>query len=219
MSHEAVEARHTHGEIVKKYDRIASIYDIFGILMESKARRRALELASIRDGDQILEAALGTGLNFVHLLRRTPLGWVDGVDVSIRMLQRAEKRIAKTGQKNYSLRLCDCRHLPFEEATFDIVTSHYLLDILPVKDYMPILLEFKRVLKPGGRLVLVHMTRGEKWINAFYQFVYRMRLPLLAGCRGVLARPFLEEVGLKDLHREFISQTGFPSEVIRGIKQ
>jgi ubiquinone/menaquinone biosynthesis C-methylase UbiE len=218
MSHEILEARHTHVEIVRKYDRIASIYDLFGISMESKARRRALELASIRDGERILEAALGTGLNFFHLLKKNPGGWVEGVDVSAKMLDRAGRRIAKTGQKNYSLRLCDCRRLPFEDGTFDVVTSQYLLDILPVKDYIPLLVEFKRVLKRGGRLVLVHMTKGEKWINGTYEVIYRLKLPLLAGCRGVLAQPFIEKAGLINVHREFISQLGFPSEVIRAVK-
>ena len=218
MNHEILDARHTHGEIVRKYDRIASIYDLFGIMMESKARHRALELASIQNGERILEAALGTGLNFFELVRRNPHGWVEGVDVSAKMLERAERRITKTGQKNYSLRLCDCRHLPFEDGTFDIVMSQYLLDILPVEDFIPVLLEFKRVLRYGGRLILVHMTKGEKWVNHFYEAVYRLRLPLLAGCRGVLALPFLKRAGLGDLHREFISQMGFPSEVIRGVK-
>jgi len=218
MNHEILEARHTHGEIIRKYDRIASIYDLFGVLMESKARHRGLDLASIRNGEKILEVALGTGLNFFELLRRNPHGWVEGVDVSAKMLERAERRTARTGQKNYSLRLCDCRHLPFDNGTFDIVMSEYLLDILPVEDFIPILLEFKRVLRTGGRLILVHMTKGEKRINRIYEAIYRLRLPLLAGCRGVMAEPFLEEAGLKDLHREFISQLGFPSEVIRATK-
>ena len=219
MDHEIIEARHTHGEIVRKYDRIASIYDLFGILMESKARHRALDLASIRNGEKILEVALGTGLNFFEILKRNSRGWVEGVDVSAKMLKRAERRIAKTGQKNYSLRLCDCRHLPFEDETFDIVMSQYLLDILPVEDFVPILLEFKRVLRNGGRIVLVHMTGGEKKINQIYEVIYKLRLPLLAGCRGVLAQPFLEKIGLREFHREFISQFGFPSEVIRGVKE
>ena len=219
MDHEIIGARHTHGEIVRKYDRIASIYDLFGILMESKARHRALDLASIRNGEKILEVALGTGLNFFEILKRNSRGWVEGVDVSAKMLKRAERRIAKTGQKNYSLRLCDCRHLPFEDETFDIVMSQYLLDILPVEDFVPILLEFKRVLRNGGRIVLVHMTGGEKKINQIYEVIYKLRLPLLAGCRGVLAQPFLEKIGLREFHREFISQFGFPSEVIRGVKE
>jgi len=187
--------------------------------MESKARQRALEIAKIQNGENILEVALGTGLNFVELLKRNPNGWVDGIDVSMRMMEKARKRISKTGQENYTLYLCDCRHLPFEDETFDVIMSQYLLDILPVEDFIPILLEFKRVLRDGGRIILANMTKGEKWLNQFYEGIYRLKPPLLAGCRGVMAEPFLEKTGFREFRREFVSQLGFPSEVVRGIKR
>jgi hypothetical protein len=63
------------------------------------------------------------------------------------------------------------------------------------------------------------MTKGEKWINHIYEKVYKMKPPLLAGCRGVLAQPFLQETGFKNFRREFVSQFGFPSEVIKGVKR
>jgi ubiquinone/menaquinone biosynthesis C-methylase UbiE len=186
--------------------------------MESKARQRALHIAAIQDGEKVLEVALGTGLNFVEILKRNPNGWVDGIDVSMKMVEKAKKRIYKTGQRNYTLYLCDCRHLPFDDGTFDVIMTQFLLDILPVEDFIPILLEFKRVLKHGGRIILVNMTKGENWLNQIYEGIYRLKPPLLAGCRGVLAQPFLEKIGFEELKREFVSQLGFPSEVIRGVK-
>jgi ubiquinone/menaquinone biosynthesis C-methylase UbiE len=219
MNQEILEARFTHEEIVRKYNRIASIYDLFGILMESKARQRALDVAAIQDGEKILEVALGTGLNFVEILKRNPCGWVEGIDISMKMLEKARKKISKTGRKNYTLYLCDCRYLPFEDETFDVLMNQYMFDILPVEDFIPILLEFRRVLKDRGRIVLVNMTKGEKRLNQIYEEIYKLKPPLLAGCRGVLVQPFLEEIGFKKIHREFVSQLGFPSEVVRGIKK
>ena len=219
MNHEILEARGTPEEIVRKYNRIASIYDLFGISMESKARQRALDVAAIQDGEKILEVALGTGLNFVEILKRNPCGWVEGIDVSAKMLEKAKKRISKIGRQNYTLHLSDCRHLPFKSGTFDVLMNQYLFDILPVEDFLPILLEFKRVLKDGGRIVLVNMTKGERWVNQFYEEIYKLKLPLLAGCRGVFIQPFLEEIGFKEIQRGFISQLGFPSEVVRGINK
>jgi len=93
MNQENLEARYTHKEIVRKYNWIAPIYDLFGVLMESKARQRALELATIWDGENVLEVAFGTGLNFVEILKRNPGGWVNGIDVSRKMLERAKRRI------------------------------------------------------------------------------------------------------------------------------
>lgn len=218
MEQEILEARYTHQEIVRKYNWIAPIYDLFGILMESKARRRALEVAAIQNGEKILEIALGTGLNFVEVLKRNPEGWVHGIDVSTKMVERARKKIYKTGQKNYTLHLCDCRHLPFDDEAFDVIMTEYLLDILPVEDFIPILLECKRVLKEGGRIILANMTKGEKWVNQIYEELYKLKPPLLAGCRGVMSQPFLKEIGFDQFHREFVSQLGFPSEVVRGVK-
>jgi ubiquinone/menaquinone biosynthesis C-methylase UbiE len=219
MNQEILEARYTHEEIVRKYNWIAPIYDLFGILMESKARQRAIDMAAIKNGEKILEVAFGTGLNFVEILKRNPQGWVNGIDVSMKMLERARKRISKTGQKNYTLYLGDCRHLPFEDGTFDVLMTQYLLDILPVEDFIPILLEFRRVLKEGGRIVLVNMTKGARWLNKIYEEIYKLKPPLLAGCRGVMAQPFLEEIGFKEFQREFVSQLGFPSEVVLSVKR
>ncbi len=165
-----------------------------------------------------MEVAFGTGLNLVEVLKRNPGGWVQGIDVSKKMLEKARKRITRTGQENYNLRLCDCRHLPFDSGTFDVLMTQYLLDILPVGDFIPMLVEFKRVLKQGGRIILVHMTKGEKWAQRIYEEIYKLKLPLLAGCRGVMARPFLEKAGFRNFQREYVAQLGFPSEVICGRK-
>jgi len=219
MNQEILEARYTHEEIVRKYNWIAPIYDLFGILMESKARQQAIDMAAIKNGEKILEVAFGTGLNFVEILKMNPKGWVNGIDVSMKMLERARNRISKTGQKNYTLYLGDCRHLPFEDGTFDILMTQYLLDILPVEDFIPILLEFRSVLKDGGRIVLVNMTKGETWVNQIYEEIYKLKPPLVAGCRGVRIQPFLTAIGFKEIEREFVSQLGFPSEVVRAVKE
>ena len=219
MNHGILDARHTHGEIVRKYNMIASVYDLFGILMASKASQRALEMAAIRNGENVLEVALGTGLNFAEILKRNPRGSVQGIDVSMKMLERTKKRIAKIEHGNYVLHLCDCRHLPFEDGAFDILMNQYMLDILPVEDFNPILVEFKRVLKDGGRIILVNTTHGESWMNQIYEQIYKLRPPIVAGSRGVRSQPFLEEVGFTEIRREFISQFGFPSEAVRGVKK
>jgi ubiquinone/menaquinone biosynthesis C-methylase UbiE len=219
MNHEILDARYTHGELIRKYNRIASIYDLFGIFMASKARQRALEMASIRNGEKVLEVALGTGLNFSEILKRNPHGWVQGIDVSSKMLERTRKRVAKIEHGQYALHLCDCRHLPFEDGAFDILINEYMLDILPVDDFNPILNEFKRVLRGGGRIILVNTTNGERWSNQIYEQLYKLRPPIVAGSRGVCAQPFLEEAGFSEIRREYVSQCGFPSEVVRGYKR
>ncbi len=218
LEEKILKSRYNHEELIRKYNWIAPIYDIFALLMESKARRKALEMMNLQDGEKVLEVAIGTGLNLMEIVKRNPNGWVEGVDISPKMLEKARQRLLKLRSRNFKLHLCDCRNLPFENNSFDILISQYLLDILPVEDFIPVLQEFKRVLRNGGRLILVNMTKGERRINKIYEEIYKLKLPLIAGCRGVISKPFLQKVGFQVLKREFISQIGFPSEIVMGIK-
>jgi ubiquinone/menaquinone biosynthesis C-methylase UbiE len=135
------------------------------------------------------------------------------------MLERTRKRIARIEHEQFALHLCDCRYLPFEDGAFDIVINEYMLDILPVEDFSPVLNEFKRVLRNGGRIVLVNTTNGEKWMNRIYEQLYKLRPPIVAGSRGVRTQPFLKEAGFSEIQRVYTSQFGFPSEVVRGYKR
>ncbi len=66
--------------------------------------------------------------------------------------------------------------------------------------------------------MLVNMTKGEKWLNQIYEEIYKLKPPLLAGCRGIRVKPFLEAIGFNEIQRQFVSQLGFPSEVVRAVK-
>lgn len=219
IENQILQSRYRVEYIVRKYNWIAPIYDIFALLMVSKARKKALEMVDIQDGERVLEVAIGTGLNLVEIIKRNPNGWVEGIDISPKMLEKARQRLLKAGGRNFRLHLCDCRNLPFENNSFDVVISQYLLDILPVEDFIPTLNEFKMVLRDGGRLILVNMTKGEKFINKIYEEIYKLKLPLIAGCRGVMAQPFLKKVGFQIFKREFVSQIGFPSEIVMSVKR
>jgi ubiquinone/menaquinone biosynthesis C-methylase UbiE len=201
-------------EVVDVYTGTAPLYDIWGVLTETHARERALALANIQDGESILEVAVGTGLTFEGILRANPNGENVGVDLTPAMLAKAKSRAAKTGKKNYQLQVGDAYGLDFPDAHFDLLMNNYMFDLLPEKDFMAVLTEFKRVLKPNGRIVLVNMTQGEKWYQRFWETVYRINPRLLGGCRGVLVSAILEKAGFKNIRREFISQLGFPSEII-----
>ena len=78
--------------------------------------------------------------------------------------------------------------------------------------------EFRRVLRPGGRLLMVNMTAGERWYNGLWSFVYAINPALLGGCRGVALVPHVEAAGFSRIEREYVSQATFPSEVIAARK-
>jgi len=91
------EARLKKEEVVKVYTSVAPIYDLWGTLTETRARRRALELAGIKNGEAVLEVALGTGLTFREILKANPDGNNVGVDLTPAMLEKARKKAAQLG--------------------------------------------------------------------------------------------------------------------------
>jgi ubiquinone/menaquinone biosynthesis C-methylase UbiE len=205
-------------DIPKVYRGVAPIYDLWSILTEAKARSRCLELADIKNGEQILEVAVGTGSAFVEILKRNPHGSNTGFDLTIEMLSRARIKAEKLGVGNYTLEVGDAYNLPYPDETFDVVLNNYMFDLLPEQDFPLILKGFFRVLKPGGKLVMANMTKPLCWYSTFAELVYRVKPSLLGGCRGVYLLPYLDSAGFKDLHREYISQMTFPTEVLRGLK-
>ena len=93
-----------------------------------------------------------------------------------------------------------------------------MLDLLPRDDILRALAEFRRVLRPGGRLVLSNMTKGGPRRHRFWDALYARGLSLTATCRGVLAAPVLAEVGFAEVTREYVAQMLFPTEVVTARK-
>ena len=79
-------------QVVEVYSQVASLYDIWGALAETKARQRALARAAIRDGGAVLEVAVGTGLTFQAILKANPHGHNAGIDLTPAMLEKARAR-------------------------------------------------------------------------------------------------------------------------------
>lgn len=207
----------TKTRVASLYRRIAFGYDAWAWLTERKARDRCLELAAIADGEAVLEVAVGTGLAFEKILKSNPSGSNEGIDLTEAMLRRAERRAVRCGTGNYRLRIGDAYHLDFADQTFDVLVNNYLFDLLPEEDFPAMLNEFKRVLKQGGRLAMVNMTKGERWYNGIWEGIYRINPALLGGCRGVELLAYLNACGFTETRREYLSQLTFPSEIVYAV--
>jgi len=199
------------------YQKIAPSYDLWARLTESRARDRCLDLAAIQNGEDVLEVAVGTGLAFERILAANPAGRNEGIDLTEAMLIRAERKAAKSGSGNYRLRVGDAYDLDFSDDSFDVLINNYMFDLLPQRDFLAVLGEFQRVLRPGGRLAMVNMTNGERWYNGIWDRIYRLNPALLGGCRSVSLLPELDMCGFRQVRREYISQLTFPSEILLGI--
>ena len=203
--------------VVGIYRKIAPSYDLWAWLTESKARDRCLELAAIQNGEEVLEVAVGTGLAFERILKANPSGRNEGIDLTEAMLIRACRKAAKSGSNDYRLRVGDAYDLDFPDNSFDVLINNYMFDLLPQQDFLTVLEEFNRVLRPGGRLAMVNMTKGERWYNGVWERIYRINPALLGGCRGVSLLPQIEACGFRQTKREYMSQLTFPSEIVCGL--
>lgn len=212
-----LEARINKRQVADVYSRVAALYDVWAWLTESKARDRCLELAAIRDGEDVLEVAVGTGLAFARILQSNPSGRNEGIDLTEAMLEKARRKAAKSGTVNYRLRVGDAYDLDFADDSFDVLINNYMFDLIPQQDFPVVLREFNRVLRPGGRLAMVNMTGGERWYNGIWERLYRMNPALIGGCRGISLLPELSACGFTDARREYRSQLTFPSEIVTGV--
>src|ERR1700745_3829168 len=85
-----LDAKVSQDQIGFVYDKLSGVYDIWGRMTESAPRDRAIELAQIEDGKNILEVAVGTGLAFHEIVKRNPHGHNVGIGLSAGMLEKAK---------------------------------------------------------------------------------------------------------------------------------
>ena len=136
------------------FDRIAPVYDVMNRAMTAglDLRWRALAAAAaVRPGDRVLDAACGTGdLALADL--RAGAAAVTALDFSPRMLERARRK-----SRDVEWIEGDLLALPFADASFDAATIGF--GIRNVADLDGALAELRRVLRPGGRLAVLEITR------------------------------------------------------------
>lgn len=144
-------------EVVRKrYNRRAGTYDLTEVLNERLvfARLRDKLWAKAPQTGTLLEIGVGTGVNMPHY---PPGAQVTAIDISDRMLERARRR-AEREHVNVDLRLMDAQHLEFPDASFDAVVATCVFCSVP--DPVAGFREVRRVLKPGGRLLLLEHVRA-----------------------------------------------------------
>lgn len=161
-SHALEHRRKAWAKLAPKYDKKIALFERKVLGEEHRA------WACSQAGGKTLEVAIGTGLNLPYY----PAGLsLTGIDLSPEMLAIAEERAAELGRA-VELREADAQALPFEDASFDTVVCTYSLCNVP--DDVVAVQEMKRVLKPGGKLILVdHIRSAVKpvfWIQRVWEF-------------------------------------------------
>lgn len=115
---------------------------------------------------RVLDVGVGPGMSAIGILDRLPRAQVVGVDISPKMIELARGRLREYGYPQAELLVADVARMPFEDASFDVVTGHSILYLLP--DKAAAVAEIARVLRPGGRVVFVEpheQGRHMDWVG------------------------------------------------------
>jgi SAM-dependent methyltransferase len=186
------EATYIHGTTTNEQDRLA--------LLNSITNGPFLDFLQLRDRDHVLEVGSGLGILAGEAARRIPAGRVTGVEYSEQQLAAA-----RGAAPNLRLMQGDAHSLPFENDKFDVVYCRYLLEHLA--DPPKALAEMRRVLKPGGRLLVqendIFMCRFDPDCPTFYMVWERfVELQARLGGDGLIGRRLfglLKRAGFKDI--------------------
>jgi demethylmenaquinone methyltransferase/2-methoxy-6-polyprenyl-1,4-benzoquinol methylase len=155
------------------FDRISPVYDAMNRTMTmglDQRWRRATVAAVVQPGDRVLDACCGTGDLAVAALQAG--GTVTGLDFSERMLERARHKSAEVEWVQG-----DAEKLPFEDASFDAATVGF--GVRNLADLERGLTELRRVLRPGGRVAILEITKPSGLLAPFYRLWFDGFVPLL----------------------------------------
>jgi len=195
------------------YDRISKAYDLIADSSEHAARERGLELLAVSAGETVLVVGFGTGHALVTLAHAVGSdGKVVGIDLSEGMAAVARKRIIDEGiADRVELLLGDARQLPYPDNRFDAVFIGFTLELFDDADIPCVLGQIRRVLRPGGRLGVVSMSKEEheSVMTEMYVWMHR-HFPHFVDCRPINVSQALHEAGFEVERAERESIWGLP---------
>ena len=199
------------------FDSVAPKYDLMNDLMSAGLHRAwkayTVMVANLREGDRVLDIAGGTGdlaLAFARKVGST--GCVVHTDINEAMLRTGRDRLLDEGLV-LPTTLCDAEHLPFKDASFDLVSVAFGLRNMTHKDGA--LKEMCRVLQPRGRLLVLEFSKVARPLSKVYDWYSFRVLPRLgsmvagdAASYQYLAESIRMHPGQEEL-KTLMKQTGF----------
>ncbi len=204
-------------KVAEVFSSVAGNYDIMNDLMSFGLHRLwkafTIQISGVREGDRVLDVAGGTAdlsLAFARRVGRSGQVWL--TDINHAMLSVGRDRVLDRGHP-LPVAQCDAEKLPFPDDHFDCVTVAFGLRNMTHKDVA--LGEMRRVLKPGGRLLVLEFSRVWKPLEPIYDLYSFKLLPWLgdkvandADSYRYLAESIRMHPGQEDL-KTMMEQVGF----------
>ena len=207
---------HTIAERTRRvYDAIAHIYPLSTYFFHRKAHAYTLKHSGIRNGDRVLEIAVGSGEMFRKLVEINQDGTTIGLDLAPNMAAYSQRRIrSEWPEAAAHCGAVDVRNLPFADASFDAIVCCYLVELLSHDDIYKTLAEAQRVLRPGGRFSLIVIGQNKP----IFRFVYRIGGALIRAFWGRLVESevpdMIQQSGMKIVDDQYLRQGYYPSRVL-----
>ncbi len=210
----------TKEETKSFYNKIAKFYDLMSEHTEQPMRDIGMELLAAQAGETILEIGFGTGHCLVEFARAVgPSGSVLGVDLSEAMVEQATALLKKEGLDNHvDLRCGDAAQLPFEPDSIDGIFTCFTLELFDTPELATVLAEWRRVLRPGGRLAVVSISKEGKQgaVIKAYEWTHK-HFPNLMDCRPIFVSGAMEAAGYSIAAKK-IEHMWVPVEIVLGKK-
>lgn len=186
---------HVFEKIYGNYDKMNSV---ISFKQHIKWRKATMDHMNVKPGSKALDVCCGTADWTIALAEKTGSeGEVTGLDFSKNMLKIGEEKVKNV--KQITLLHGNAMELPFEDNTFDYVTIGFGLRNVP--DYMQVLREMYRVLKPGGMAVCLETSHPTMFgFKQGFNFYFRFIMPMFG---KVFAKSFKEYSWLQDSARDF----------------
>ncbi|MFL5343433.1 MAG: bifunctional demethylmenaquinone methyltransferase/2-methoxy-6-polyprenyl-1,4-benzoquinol methylase UbiE [Hyalangium sp.] len=170
-------------EVRQMFSSIATRYDVTNEVLSLGIhrlwRRAAVRYSAAKEGDRVLDCATGTGDLALAFKRKVGAsGQVVGTDFCAEMLQSAPAKASEAGLV-VDFQVADAMALPFAEASFDVASIAF--GIRNVDDPVKCLKEMARVVKPGGRVVVLEFGQPEGAFGALFRFYSKTIMPAIGG--------------------------------------
>jgi demethylmenaquinone methyltransferase/2-methoxy-6-polyprenyl-1,4-benzoquinol methylase len=210
----------TKEETKAYYNKIAKVYDLLAERSERKMRDLGLEMLGADEGERILEVGFGTGHCLAAIARAVgPSGKALGIDLSEAMLAITRKLLEDEGlAERVELELGDAAELPYDDGSLDGIFTSFTLELFDTPELPGVLAQWRRVLRPGGRLVVVSISKEGKqdMILRAYEWTHR-HFPNLLDCRPIYAERALRAEGF-EIDQVRHERMWVPVEIVRGRK-